>query len=284
MKDGIPETYPDTPNRWTEDLIRELCDENHGENRFIEYKRSFEEIDKTNLEREMTAFANARGGFIIFGVNDDKTPKGIENPDVETVRQRVKEIAAQTTPAVDVELSDAISAGDSGYAFLVLLVEEHRDKPVATSDGAYYRRMTESKQPLARDTLMTEFVNKEQKQQDERRLAFEIDRVNRVYNELDDQSDERPPAFGIVDTDAIRSAVRKPNHLFTDEDIREDLQDVLKYLWEIDRWEGRYYGEIPHEGVYQRSEEGKNLLFSRELKRKVDKVLERLNRIDPRKD
>lgn len=48
-----------------------------GENNKVEFKRKFTEPDK--IAKEMTAFANSKGGLLIFGVDDDKTVVGVES-------------------------------------------------------------------------------------------------------------------------------------------------------------------------------------------------------------
>lgn len=55
--------------------LKELIDE--GENIQCEFKRKFTAPDK--IAREMIAFANTKGGFIIFGVDDDKEVNGVES-------------------------------------------------------------------------------------------------------------------------------------------------------------------------------------------------------------
>jgi len=55
--------------------IIDLIDE--GENIRCEFKRKFSSAEK--IAREMMAFANTKGGYILFGVDDDKTIYGIES-------------------------------------------------------------------------------------------------------------------------------------------------------------------------------------------------------------
>lgn len=49
----------------------------NGENQQVEFKRKFTEPDK--IAKEMIAFANSRGGKLIFGVDDDRTVVGVES-------------------------------------------------------------------------------------------------------------------------------------------------------------------------------------------------------------
>ena len=48
-----------------------------GENSTVEFKRKFSDAEK--IAKEMIAFANSKGGIIIFGVDDDKTIVGVQS-------------------------------------------------------------------------------------------------------------------------------------------------------------------------------------------------------------
>jgi len=48
-----------------------------GENSVTEFKRKFSEPEK--IAKEMIAFANSKGGRILFGVDDDKTIVGVQS-------------------------------------------------------------------------------------------------------------------------------------------------------------------------------------------------------------
>lgn len=49
----------------------------NGENGTIEFKRKFSQPDK--IAKELIAFANTKGGKIIFGVDDDRSVVGVES-------------------------------------------------------------------------------------------------------------------------------------------------------------------------------------------------------------
>jgi len=55
--------------------LKEIIEE--GENSHVEFKRKFSTHEK--IAREMIAFANTSGGYMIFGVDDDKTIVGVES-------------------------------------------------------------------------------------------------------------------------------------------------------------------------------------------------------------
>jgi predicted HTH transcriptional regulator len=49
----------------------------NGENSAVEFKRKFTEPEK--IAREIIAFANTKGGKILFGIDDDKSVVGVES-------------------------------------------------------------------------------------------------------------------------------------------------------------------------------------------------------------
>lgn len=55
--------------------LKELIEE--GENLQCEFKLKFSSEEK--IAKEMIAFANTKGGFLIFGVDDDRTIVGVES-------------------------------------------------------------------------------------------------------------------------------------------------------------------------------------------------------------
>lgn len=67
--------------------LKELIEE--GENIQCEFKLKFSTSEK--IAREMIAFANTKGGYIIFGIDDDKDVVGVESE--KEVAELIKETA-----------------------------------------------------------------------------------------------------------------------------------------------------------------------------------------------
>jgi predicted HTH transcriptional regulator len=77
------------------DLIEE------GENLFCEFKRKFSSAEK--IAKEMTAFANTKGGYILFGIDDNKSVYGVESEKAET--ELIKDAALNyCEPALDLNI------------------------------------------------------------------------------------------------------------------------------------------------------------------------------------
>ena len=72
-----------------------------GEGLNVEYKQRFSSFEK--IAKEIIAFANTRGGFILFGVDDDQSIYGIESEKSEI--NLVKETAEKyCEPKIDVKV------------------------------------------------------------------------------------------------------------------------------------------------------------------------------------
>ena len=60
-----------------------------GEGMQVEFKQRFSSHEK--IAKEMIAFANSRGGYIVFGIDDDKSVYGVESE--KEIAELVKETA-----------------------------------------------------------------------------------------------------------------------------------------------------------------------------------------------
>lgn len=72
-----------------------------GESLTVEFKQRFSSHEK--IAKEMIAFANTRGGYILFGVDDDKSLYGLESEKTDT--ELIKETAEKfCEPAVKYQI------------------------------------------------------------------------------------------------------------------------------------------------------------------------------------
>lgn len=106
--------------------LKELIDE--GENIQCEFKRKFSAPDK--IAREIIAFANTKGGYILFGVDDDKEIVGVES-EKETA-ELVRETAEKNCePPVEHRIS---FVEIDGKEIVVVEVPESSKKPHRIQD------------------------------------------------------------------------------------------------------------------------------------------------------
>jgi predicted HTH transcriptional regulator len=99
-----------------------------GENFKIEFKRQFSGIEK--IAKEMIAFANTKGGMILFGVDDDGTIYGVESEksEIDLIYEASRKYCEPPIePIVQViELN--------GKDIMVAIVEESQSKPHRLQD------------------------------------------------------------------------------------------------------------------------------------------------------
>lgn len=94
-----------------------------GEDSKTEFKRKFSEPEK--IAKEMIAFANSKGGKILFGVDDDKTIVGVQS---EKGELELIDFAARFFCSPEVDYSyEVISIKRKDV--VVVNIEESRQKP-----------------------------------------------------------------------------------------------------------------------------------------------------------
>ncbi|MEW6510214.1 MAG: RNA-binding domain-containing protein [Bacteroidota bacterium] len=94
-----------------------------GEGFEIEFKRKVSTPEK--IARALIAFANTKGGHILFGVDDDGSIVGVESEksEVDLIRQAAADFCLpEIHPEIDIVAFD-------GKDVIVAYVEESRDKP-----------------------------------------------------------------------------------------------------------------------------------------------------------
>lgn len=106
--------------------ILELMEKGEGLN--VEFKQRFSSYEK--IAKEMIAFANTRGGFILIGVDDDKSLYGIESEksDIELVKESAQKYCE---PPVEIKI-DHIEINKKDL--LVIDVPESKIKPHRIQD------------------------------------------------------------------------------------------------------------------------------------------------------
>jgi predicted HTH transcriptional regulator len=95
-----------------------------GEGADVEFKRQFSSPEK--IAREIIAFANTRGGYLLFGVDDDGTVVGVrsEKSELEQIEHAARWMIE---PPVDI-ITESVHAG-RGLDIVLVRVPESTVKP-----------------------------------------------------------------------------------------------------------------------------------------------------------
>ena len=135
----------------TEEIFKDLC--LCGETTKVQFKQAF--TSQREIAKEMIAFANSKGGVIMFGV-EDKTGK-LVGLSYEQIQQTSRELGnaanEQVRPTIYIE-TEVVRVEDKH--FLVCSVEQGKNKPyknlngeIWVKQGADKRRVTENTEILA---------------------------------------------------------------------------------------------------------------------------------------
>jgi ATP-dependent DNA helicase RecG len=114
--------------------------------------------DWNELAKDCVCFANARGGVIYIGIeNDDKeAPAGqkIDNTLPAKIRKRISELT------VNVATHAEIITGENSGQFIELKVMQSLSTIASTTDGRYYYRVSDKCTPLPPEDLMRLLTDK----------------------------------------------------------------------------------------------------------------------------
>ncbi len=268
---------------WDWETVERISDRSEGQ--YLEYKEKLHADENEDseqwqikLERELCAFANASGGVLIFGINDDGDLYPFEPPEHE-VEQSVTRLLQNTTPIIPVETSSRIETPSDSVDRILFAVkiEEATRKPVRCSDGSIYVRVNDRKEPMSREQMESLFIESDRKQQTIRQLELEINRfgdaVTQGRPDITHVHGHSPPDFHVVNTDGIREVLRNADHLYGDEEVRDTISRVLTRIREIEHREvmfGRAMNGVIED--YHDSKKDFYLNERREFKKKVSRL------------
>lgn len=134
----------------TDETLKDLC--LCGETTKVQFKEKF--TSQKEVAKEMVAFANTKGGVIIFGV-EDKTGKliGLSYDEIQVTSRELGNAAnEQVRPTIYIE-TEVVRM--EGKHFLICTIEEGKNKPyknlngeIWVKQGADKRRITENAEIL----------------------------------------------------------------------------------------------------------------------------------------
>jgi ATP-dependent DNA helicase RecG len=110
-----------------------------GEDTYVEFKIRLVNIEKVTAE--VVALANAGGGALIFGVNDQRRLEGVDDP--EQVEEQLIDICRHQIKPPLLPRIDKVSY-DNGVRIVVLQVDDRR-APHSTADNRYFIRIGSTK-------------------------------------------------------------------------------------------------------------------------------------------
>jgi ATP-dependent DNA helicase RecG len=188
--------------------------------------------DFHELARDCVAFANARGGSLLIGIedDDDSPPAGqkVNNSLVDALNKRIPQLTH------NVNIAPRKAAAENGGEYIELQVFHNTQGIAATSDGRYYIRVADETRKLLPDELSrlmndkNAFVWEAQTSQQVPRVRFDEDKLRQFLSMI--RASDRVSSFIKEKSDDEVLA----HYLF----VKDDYLTNLGVLW-IGRREDR---------------------------------------------
>jgi ATP-dependent DNA helicase RecG len=172
--------------------------------------RAFDRPD--GLADDIAAFANGRGGRIVFGVDDSpRIVRGVDAEHIDDVEMAIREVALnKITPSVWIETYRIEVPNDQGEQHLLLVVDVPKSLEVHRSPGGYRRRFGASQRAMSTEELFRLMQSRTQA----RSIGFDELPVPRTSaDDLDHALAARFAATGQADVASWRKL-----HLLTEDD------------------------------------------------------------------
>lgn len=127
-----------------------------GEDTTIEFKRALPH--RSSLADEIAAFANARGGVILIGVDDNREIVGIDRRELDTAEKTVVEICQDSIDPVLFIFTEKLRIDDKN----LLKIEVPRSLFVHKTSNGYFIRQGSSKREMPTEQLARLFQSRSQ--------------------------------------------------------------------------------------------------------------------------
>lgn len=106
---------PDSVEGWSLDLIREICASGINENDWFDLKADLQG-DAEQQRKSVAAFANTMGGFLVFGVTNQRTVIGVSRP--ELPRDFGNKLNSGVNPSVPYRFGPPMPVADGRYIWI----------------------------------------------------------------------------------------------------------------------------------------------------------------------
>ena len=138
-------------NQDDEQFLQNLIDNKIIENQILEYKR---ELPKNNIDlaKCVSSFANADGGIIIYGIEEENHLPEKLNPLNPNLKEKIENIILTSiSPKLSVRIVAVDSKKDLGKKYYVIYIPKSSDAPfmlISNQDNRYYKRVNFSSVPM----------------------------------------------------------------------------------------------------------------------------------------
>ncbi len=126
----------------------------NGEDSFSQFKVNITNSDK--LASELVAFSNAKGGWLIIGVDDDSKIVGLDSSDIKRLNQLIGNVINVNIIPPIYPLVEIVNIEDK--KILIIQVDEGVNKPYSTNNGIYLTKAGSDKRKISPQELRRLFA------------------------------------------------------------------------------------------------------------------------------
>lgn len=162
-------------NQITKEDIEILLEGDNDENFFFEYKN--DDVDNKKLIKEISAFSNTYGGYIIIGVDDDKKILGCSKWNEQKIHTTIHD-SITPIPNFDVKKVSI----DEEKNIYIIKIEEGSHPPYITNTGKIYERVSSGSFPINESSKLIQLYYKREDQNKKIKNKIEIEDINNVNN------------------------------------------------------------------------------------------------------
>ena len=150
--------------------IRKLLSSADDESFFFEFKS--DDVSNQKLIQEVSAFANTFGGYILIGINDDKSIGGCHKWTENRIHTTIHD-SITPVPSFDVKRYKPKEG-----TVLIIRIEEGKEPPYVTNKGKIYERVSSGSFVINDSSKITQLYQKRQDQINQIRQKIELESIS----------------------------------------------------------------------------------------------------------
>ncbi len=229
--------------------IRNLLSSADDESFFFEFKS--DDVSNQKLIQEISAFANTYGGYILIGINDDKSIGGCKKWTENRIHTTIHD-SITPVPSLDVKRFKPKEG-----TVLVIRIEEGKEPPYVTNKGKIYERVSSGSFVINESSKITQLYQKRQDQINQIRQKIELEPMS-----IDKSTPQNMVGYLDLGFSLTTSEQTQLQQHFLDFDFSEIIEYLKKYEneYSISKLGNSYVISVG--SVKQNSPNGETVLLS----------------------
>jgi hypothetical protein len=167
---------PTALEHWSLEVVRQLAASGVLENDFYDFKADLQPAD--HQRKAVAAFANTGGGFLVFGVTNDRQVNGVQN--AEMVRDFGNKLTTGLEPSVEYAFATPHVVTQGSWVFICHVPRSTRGPHAVLAKDAwvfYKRTASGSCVSATRDEIRSAFLDSGRRQSELAWLRADVQRI-----------------------------------------------------------------------------------------------------------